>query len=265
MIDVTARLKQSIRGDTMKKRIEFVRGNLTIRGHLWGKKNTPQHAVILSHGFLANERMCFKYAKLLAEMGYLAVTFDFCGGGILSRSDGHSQDMTVLTEKADLLAVIEGVKEQFSPTGITLFGCSQGGFVSGLLASELGNAVIDKLILFYPAVCIPDDARKGKMMFYSFDPIHIPDVLGRFPMKLGGDYARTVINMNPYEEMKGYVGPVLLVHGTADTIVNIRCIRELKELYADCRYEEIEGGGHVFKGKADERACGILRDFMCSK
>lgn len=155
----------------MKKRIEFVRGNLTIRGHLWGKKNTPQHAVILSHGFLANERMCFKYAKLLAEMGYLAVTFDFCGGGILSRSDGHSQDMTVLTEKADLLAVIEGVKEQFSPTGITLFGCSQGGFVSGLLASELGNAVIDKLILFYPAVCIPDDARKGKMMFYSFDPM----------------------------------------------------------------------------------------------
>jgi pimeloyl-ACP methyl ester carboxylesterase len=220
--------------------------------------------VILSHGFLANERMCIPYAKLLADMGFLAVTFDFCGGGIISRSDGRSQDMTVLTEKADLLAVIEGVKTQFSPTGITLLGCSQGGFVSGLAAAELGIDWIERLILFYPAVCIPDDARKGRMMFYSFDPDQLPDVLGRFPMKLGGDYAGTVMRMNPYQEMKGYDGPVLLVHGTADKIVNIRYARSLKEIYPNCRYEEIDGGGHVFKGKADEQARRILREYMQS-
>ena len=92
------------------KKIEFNRDGLKIRGHIFGKKDHPQHAVILSHGFLANERMCRRYAKLLAEMGYLAVTFDFCGGGIISRSDGKSQDMTIFTEKADLLAVVEGVK-----------------------------------------------------------------------------------------------------------------------------------------------------------
>jgi len=40
----------------------------------------PQDVVIMSHGFMANERMCHKYAKLLAEMGFLTVTFDFCGG-----------------------------------------------------------------------------------------------------------------------------------------------------------------------------------------
>ena len=191
-------------------KIKYTRNNLTIRGHAFGKKNQSQHAVIMSHGFLANERMCFKYAKLLAEMGFLAVTFDFCGGGIISRSDGHSQDMTVMTEKADLLAVIKGVRDQFSPTEITLLGCSQGGFVSGLLAAELGKDIIDRLIMFYPAICIPDDARNGKMMFFKFDPDHIPAILGRFPMKLGGEYATTVISMDPYEEMKGYDGPVLL-------------------------------------------------------
>ena len=245
-------------------KIQYTREGLKIRGHAFGKKDQPQPAVILSHGFLANERMCFKYAKLLAEMGFLAITFDFCGGGIISRSDGRSQDMTLLSEKADLLAVIEGVRNQFSPTNITLFGCSQGGFVSGLLAAELGKEMIDRLIMFYPAVCIPDDARKGKMMFYKFDPDNIPAILGRFPMKLGGDYARTVIHMDPYEELKGYNGPVLLVHGTADEIVNIRYARKLKEIYPDCRYEEIVGGGHMFKGKADERACRVLRDYMCS-
>lgn len=244
-------------------KIKYTRNNLIIRGHAFGKKNQSQHAVIMSHGFLANERMCFKYAKLLAEMGFLAVTFDFCGGGIISRSDGHSQDMTVMTEKADLLAVIKGVRDQFSPTEITLLGCSQGGFVSGLLAAELGKDIIDRLIMFYPAICIPDDARNGKMMFFKFDPDHIPAILGRFPMKLGGEYATTVISMDPYEEMKGYDGPVLLIHGTADKIVNISYARKLKEIYPDCRYEEIDGG-HMFKGKADEQACRILRDYMCS-
>ena len=243
-------------------KIKYKRGSLTIRGHAFGITDRPQPAVILSHGFLANERMCFKYAKLLAGMGFLAVTFDFCGGGIISRSDGRSQDMTVLTEKADLLTVVEGVKNQFSPTSIILLGCSQGGFVSGLLAAELGKEMIDRLIMFYPAVCIPDDARKGRMMFYTFDPDNIPTVLGRFPMKLGGEYARTVIGMDPYEEMKGYDGPVLLIHGTADKIVNIRYARKLREIYSDCRYEEIDGGGHMFKGKADEQACRILQEYM---
>ena len=187
---------------------------------------------------------------------------NFCGGGIFSRSDGLSQDMTLFTEKADLLTVVKSIKKWFSPKSITLLGCSQGGFVSGLLAAELGEKVVDRLILFYPAVCIPDDARKGKMMFFRFDPNHIPAVLGRFPMKLGGDYARTVIGMNPYEAMKGYNGPVLLLHGTADKIVNIRYARKLREIYPNCRYEEIEGGGHMFKGKADQQACLILRNFM---
>lgn len=244
------------------KKIEFNRDGLKIRGHIFGKKDHPQHAVILSHGFLANERMCRRYAKLLAEMGYLAVTFDFCGGGIISRSDGKSQDMTIFTEKADLLAVVEGVKKRFSPVSISLLGCSQGGFVSGLLAADLGKEVIDRLIMFYPAVCIPDDARNGKMLLFEFDPENIPEILGRFPMKLGGDYAKTVIDMDPYEEMKGYTGPVLLIHGTEDKIVDVRYARKLKEVYADCRYEEIEGAGHVFKGAADEQACRILRDYL---
>lgn len=243
-------------------KITIDRAGLNIRGHIFRENDHPQHAVILSHGFMANERMCHKYAKLLAGMGFLAVTFDFCGGGIFSRSDGRSQDMTLFTEKTDLRAVIEFVKKHFSPINIFLLGCSQGGFVSGLLAAELGEEAIDRLIMFYPAVCIPDDARKGKMMFYKFDPDNVPAVLGRFPMKLSGDFAKTVMDMDPFEAMKGYTGPVLLIHGTADKIVDISYSRRLKEIYPDCRYEEIIGGGHLFRGKADEQACSILRDYM---
>ena len=162
------------------------RDQLTIRGHIFGEQTPGRHVVIISHGFLANEKTVRDYAAALAEEGFLAVTFDFNGGGIGSRSDGRSVDMTLLTEKADLLAVVRAVQDQLQPASVSLMGCSQGGFVSALAAKELGCGVIRRLVLFYPALCIPDDARRGSMMVYRFDPNHVPDVLGRIPMKLGG-------------------------------------------------------------------------------
>ncbi len=237
------------------------RSGLTIRGHVRGNTDRGRHAVILSHGFLSNEKSCRKYAELLAGLGYIAVTYDFCGGGPRCKSDGRKQDMTVLTEKEDLKAVVRAVKEEYRPKAVSLLGCSQGGFVSGLAAAEYGSEIVSSLILFYPAVCIPDDARKGRMMVYKFDPRNIPDLLGRFPMKLGGDYARTVIDMDPFREMAGYDGPVFLIHGTADRIVDIEYARRLKEIYPNVRYIELEGAGHGFKKQDDEKACEALKAF----
>ena len=236
------------------------RDGLTIRGYVLGEPS-GKHAVIISHGFLANQKTVRDYAVALAEEGYLAITFDFNGGGIGGKSDGRSVDMTVQTEKADLLAVIEAVKSQLHPASVSLMGCSQGGFVSALAAKEL-RGEIRSLILFYPALCIPDDARKGHMMFYRFDPKQVPDVLGRFPMKLGGDYARVVMDMDPFEAIKGYEGPVLLLHGTADPIVNIRYARRARECFPSCEYHEILNGGHGFTGAHDREAIQFLRGFL---
>ena len=244
-----------------KERFACKRDDLTIRGHIFGDIENSRSAVILCHGFLANEHMCFDYARALAEKGIPAVTFDFCGGGVICHSDGKSRDMTVITEKADLLAVILAVKKQYKVRNIVLMGCSQGGFVSGLAAAEL-KELVRGLVMFYPAVCIPDDARSGKMMFYTFDPQNIPDLLGSRPMKLGGMYAKSVIDMDPYAEMQGYDGPVLLVHGTEDQIVNIRYARKLRDVYAHCDYLEIEGAGHGFKGKDDQTAVSELLGFV---
>jgi len=246
----------------MKRKFSCRRDTLTIRGHIWGEPGQNRTVIILSHGFLADEHMCYPYAKYLAEKGYTAVTYDFCGGGLRTKSDGRTRDMTVLTEKKDLEAVIRAVKTLLSPKKIFLFGCSQGGFVSALTAVELGREEISGLILFYPALCIPDDARRGKMMFYRFDPESIPDLLGKYPMKLGGDYARTVIHMDPYKAMGGYNGPVLLLHGTADPIVDISYSRRLKKIYSLCRYVELAGAGHGFSGKRDKQACEYLGRYM---
>ncbi len=246
-----------------KEKFTCQRDGLTIHGHVFGREETPKPAVILSHGFLANQKMCYGYAKLLAELGYAAFTFDFCGGGLGCSSDGKSTDMTVLTEKADLLAVVRYVQSlSYVDTGdISLLGCSQGGFVSMLAAKEIPDA-IRRLLLLYPALCIPDDARNGKMMFFRFDPQNPPELLGRFPMKLGGAYAKTVLQMNVMEEIGGFDRPVLYLHGTADKIVPIRYAREAREKYPNCQYHELADGGHMFRGKAEQEAQKRIRTFM---
>jgi len=238
------------------------RDTLKIRGKIFGIEKQPKPVIILSHGFLANMKTVEEYALLLAKK-YVTVIFDFCGGGLHSKSSGKSQDMTIFTEKEDLLSVISYIKQQpfVDPKHITLMGCSQGGVVSALAAKELGKD-IEKMILLYPALCIPDDARKGKMMFYTFDPDNIPDLLGRFPMKLSGDYARTVINLDIYQAITGYKGPVLYLHGDKDDIVDISYARKGHKCFPKCEYHEIKKGGHGFTGNAQKEACMLIKAFM---
>lgn len=242
------------------------RGELTIRGHIYRQKTDGKlPAVIISHGFMANQQSVKQYAEALAEEGYAAFLFDFCGGCIKGSSDGATKDMTVLTEIEDLKAVIAfALAEDFvAGDRLILMGCSQGGFVSAITAAQMPEK-IEKLVLFYPALCIPDDARAGKMMFYRFDAQNIPDILGKRPMKLGGDYARSMIDRNPYLMIAGYPGPVLIVHGTADRIVNVRYSEKARETYGftRCRLITLEGAGHGFQKDVDKKAIAYLREFV---
>ena len=242
------------------------RGDLTIRGHVCKPENDGTFpAVIISHGFMSNQQDVKQYAEALAAEGYAAFIYDFCGGCLRGTSDGLSRDMTVFTEVEDLKAVISHVLALPYVQGskVILMGCSQGGFVSAITAAQLPEKV-EKLVLFYPALCIPDDARSGKMMFYCFDPDNIPDILGRRPMELGGEYARSVIDKNPYAMIASYPGPVLIIHGTADKIVNLRYSEKAKEAYGSerCTLVIINGAGHGFHKKADEKAIAFLREFV---
>lgn len=242
------------------------RDALTIRGKVFRPKDGQSHpAVIVSHGFMANQETVAVYAEALARDGYAAFTFDFCGGCVKGSSDGANRDMTVLTEVEDLKAVMDFALDRDYVAGesLVLMGCSQGGFVSAITAAQR-PAQVDRLVLFFPALCIPDDARSGKMMFFRFDPQNIPDLLGSRPMELGGDYARTVIDKNPYEMIMPYPGPVLIIHGTADRIVGVKYSEKAQECYGydRCTLIRLEGEGHGFKKEADQRAIACLREFI---
>jgi pimeloyl-ACP methyl ester carboxylesterase len=239
------------------------RDNLTIRGHVFRRETEVLPAAIVCHGFMANQSFVRRYAECLARLGWAAFAFDFCGGGLMSSSDGSPAEMSVLTEVEDLKSVIGYVKQRddIDPGRISLMGCSQGGLVCALTAAEL-NTQIERLILFCPALCIPDHVRRGKALFARFDPDKVPPVISRFPMRLGDVYVKDIIGMNVYEEIRGYEGPVLIVHGTKDRIVPVSYSRRAKEVYKHCEYVEIGGAGHMFRGEHDRKAMEALERFM---
>ena len=245
---------------------ECKRDGLVIRGTEYRPAGDDLPVAIVCHGFMAFQDTVRQYAKALAQLGYCAYCFDFCGGCVIKgKSDGKTTEMSVLTEVQDLKAVIAYTQSlPYTGRELLLMGCSQGGFVSALVAAKHPDTV-SKLVLFYPALCIPDDARAGKMMFARFDPQNIPEKLRCGPMKLGRCYPAAVIDMDPYEEIKAYSGPVLIVHGTKDKIVGTAYSKRAAECYANAELHFIEGGAHGFSRKHDAEAIAYLNKFASQR
>ena len=247
------------------------RDGLTIRGEEYRPAGDHLPAAIVSHGFMANQSTTRHYARQLAEAGYAAYCFDFNGGSVAgSKSDGRTTEMSVLTEVMDLETVIDHVADlpYIDGAHILLMGCSQGGFVSALTAAKRKDQ-ISRLILFYPALCIPDDARAGKMMFARFDPRNVPERVNCGPMKLGRRYVTDMLEMDPFKEIAPYPGPVLIVHGTRDNIVHPDYARRAYEAYrsrpdtdAPVYLEMIEGGSHGFSKRHDTIAMARVAEFI---
>lgn len=215
-------------------------------------------AVIVSHGFGSCTRDTKKYARVFVDEGYAAICFDFCMSGS-GTSSGSSLGMSVLTEKTDLLNVLDYVKtlDYVDPDHITLAGCSQGGFVSALAAVERESEV-ERLVMYYPALCIPNDARRGHMITARFDPGHVPEQFRALFVKLSSKYVLDVIGMDPFQEICGFQKPVLIVHGTKDRLVDISYSRRACEGYRDCRLVEVRGDhGFILSGFAQSKRATI--------
>ncbi len=253
-----------------EEKFTCIRDNLAIRGMYYVPDGGNVYPVaVVSHGFHDNINGTMRYAKALSENGYAAFCFDFCGGTVKEHctSDGDTDKMTVFTEVEDLKAVISyAFSLPFTcKENLLLMGCSQGGFVSALTAAQLKSSV-EKLILFYPALCIPDDARNGRMISAHFDPESIPDTFYCGDMLLGRCYPEAVNKIDPYKEIVAYSGKVLIVHGTADTLVATSySLKAMDEYTKVCTQKPqlllIENAPHGFYDDYDTQAINKIKEF----
>ena len=119
-------------------------GDKEVYGNLYYPADGQKHgAVILSHGYNGCGSDFVNECKTLASNGFVAYAYDFCGGSNKSKSSLSTTEMTIFTEKEDLLAVYDDISKQdmVDPDKIYLMGGSQGGLVTALATEELQDKV----------------------------------------------------------------------------------------------------------------------------
>jgi len=239
-------------GKYIMKELSFKRGDFNIYGQIYlpGDGTGTYPTVIIGHEFGANHNSVAKYAEMFSKSGIAAYIFDFYGGGNSIKSDGTMLDMSVFTEVDDMNAILDRIKEQdfADQKNIFLMGASQGGLVAAITASERGTE-IGGLVMFYPALSIPDD---GRARFKSID--EIPDKVSALGVTISKKYYEDIFNLDVYNTINKYTGDVLIVHGDSDGLVPVSFSERAVEVYSSAKLIKIPKANHGFNGEDAKQA-----------
>ena len=247
----------------MKKELSYYRDGKRIYGRLYlpdglSETGAKPPTVILSHGFNSDISGIGDFARELAGEGCIAYAYEFIGGGLNVQSDGKTTEMSVLTEAEDLKCVMDGITAlpEVDPDNLFLMGESQGGFVSTYAATEYPERVRG-LIALFPAYVLQDDARARVRRSDT-----IPDFEEVMGVPLGRIYTEDAGSFDIYDRMPKYQKPVLIMHGTADTLVPIRYSERAVETFPHAELVKIPGAVHGFAGKDREIALKEMIRFI---
>lgn len=219
----------------------------------------PSPAVIFSHGYNGSARDFSPVAEALAERGIASFCLDFCGGSVHAQDTLSTVDMTIKTEMQDLEASLGRLKEYdgIDKNAIFLFGGSQGGLVSALVAAERERDVAG-LVLLFPALCIADNWRER----YPSEA-DIPDETELWGMKLGKNFFLSVRNLDPFAIIGRYTKRVLILHGDADGVVPLSYSEKAEWIYPNAELIVFHGEGHGFTENGMRDVTDRLLRFVC--
>lgn len=247
-------------GEYIVRELSLSRDDLNIYGEIYlpGDGSGAYPVVIIGHEYGADHNNVSQYAQTFASQGLAAYIFDFCGGSSSSRSDGSLLEMSVMTEVADMEAVLEQLYEQpfTDKNNLFLMGCSQGGLVAAVTAAET-EIELQGLVLFYPALMIPDTARA---QYSSLE--EIPETVNNLGITVGRAYYADIYDLYEYDVIAGFEKDVLIVHGDSDTLVPISVSEAAVEVYPSATLIPLEGANHVFHGEDAVKAGNYAVQFF---
>ena len=217
-----------------------------------------QPVAIISHGFNGTHDYARNYFKALNDLGYQCYAFDFPCGSVNSRSDNNTLNMSILDEQRDLEAIVRHFKSlpDIDPERIVLIGESQGGLVSALTAANMQQD-IEKLVLVFPALCIPDNWNKR----YPKES-DIPETTNLWNVPLGRGFFMELRDMDVFKTIRKFKKPVLIIQGDADKVVSMDDSRRAIKLYKNARLHVIPGAGHGFKPDEFKESIQQIKTFL---
>lgn len=218
-------------------------GENSIYGRIYTPAGEGKYpVVILSHGYNGTNNDFTSECRYFAQNGYIACAYDFCGGSVNSKSSGKSTDMTISTEKSDLKAVFEYLEsmENVDTSNMFLLGGSQGGFVTSLVTEEIGEKV-KGMILYFPALCIPDNWR------HTYPKVeNIPETTELWGLTLGKKFFEEIHDFYTFDNIGTYEKDVLIFHGDRDDIVPLSYSQQAQKKYPHAELITMKGEGHGF-------------------
>lgn len=199
--------------------------------------------VLLLHGFAGNsygyKGLNTRIARDLANYGIACVRFDFYGNG---ESDGEFEDFTFTGLYEDTEDMFTWMREQsfVNPEKLYLSGHSMGGYVAASCAPQINPK---GLLLLCPGagMWFGCTQQANAVLESGQDWVDIEGL--KYKMDFNYDMAN---HPNPFEEAKGYDGPVFIIRASDDQLVDNQTL----EAYAKCYCEPVimvtDDGGHNF-------------------
>lgn len=212
--------------------------------------------VIMSHGFNGSITDFHLTASHFAEHGVGAVCFSFRGGSVQDKSGFPTTEMTLFTEKEDLLSVLDYIKTQPFTEKIFLFGGSQGAMISAMVAEERLDDIAG-MVLLYPAFCIDDH---GRAQFPRSEDI--PETFELFGMSIGRKFFCVLRDFHTFDHIGSFGGPVLILHGDRDAVVPFSYSERAIRKYPNATLLKFENEKHGFTAKGNAEAERLALDFI---
>jgi pimeloyl-ACP methyl ester carboxylesterase len=231
-----------------------------------------------------------EWCAMFARLGFSVVRFDNRDVGLSSKLDGVDYALTDMA--ADALAVLDAVGAERAH----VMGCSMGGMIVQRLAIDhaarlysvtsvmsrtgeagYGESSEEALALLMtppppereayverqvearrvygskPEWLDEDDIRRRAGAAY--DRCFCPEGIGRQMRAVGRDGSRS-------DELTQVDLPVLVIHGSRDTLIDPSGGRRTAELVPGARYVEIEGMGHDYPKPVWQQWVGLWGEFV---
>lgn len=241
----------------------LTRDGLTLRGFQSLPDENTFDVAVLFHGFMMNcgrepDSLIFQLSEALNRCGIATVRVDFAGQG---KSDGRSEDMSVLSELLDASCILRYAKQLPGTRHLFVHGQSQGGVVASMIAGIYPD-LVDKLVLTAPAATLKEDAIHGRLMDITYNPNAVPDVQTVLENRIGGFYLRTNQKLPIYEWASFYNGPVLILHADGDATVDKYASVKYHEIYTNSKLHILPGGNHPLSGEVRQTVLSMVCDFL---